>query len=270
MYHNVHYPVAALAEGVVKPPGACSIKYFKWEDVLTWPAVDPETGILASAVTLKPGKFLYLCGSINPSRSFEENEKESGAGTYFESTIKGSLMGSSAAQILTLGTLKHHQWGLIVTDKNGVTRLIGNEDAGADIIIDYTSGQGSASRKTELTWKWLHPQPAPIYSAQAFDIIIGGELLSAGCIQYITGFRVGDPGAPMNDGDTIFTNSGIVNKRVLVIVDGVALPVDDFSGDIDWSTSIDRHVEKAQASNTINFVGAVVDEEVIQIYAYTP
>lgn len=269
MYQNVHYPVAALAEAPVKSPGACSIKYFKWEDVLAWPIIDPQTGILSSAISLKPGKFIYLCGSINPSRSFSENEKDSSAGSYFEITAKGSLAGSNAAQILTLGTLKHHQWGLIITDKNGVTRLVGNEDSGAELVIDYTSGHGSDSRKTELTWKWLHPQPAPIYSAQAFQIVIGGEIMQAGCIQFITSFRVGDPGAPMIDGDDTFIHANLLNKRALVIVDGMALPVNDFSGSVDWSTSIDRHIEKALASNTITFVGDVRDEEVISIYGYT-
>jgi len=269
MYQNTYYPVATLAEGAVKSPGVCSIQYFKKEDVLTWPEEDPLTGMLASAVELKPGKLIYLAGSINPSRSFTETQKDSLAGQYFEMTVKASLSGSTAAHPLTLGTLMHHQWGLIVADKNGVTRLIGNEDACADFVMDYTTGQGSDSRKTELNWKWQHTQPAPIYTATAFGIIIGGIIITAGCITFIKRFEVGAAGAPMNQGDTLYINNLLQNKKILVIVDGKALPVDDFSGDIDWTGSIDRHIEKAFASNTINFVGSVFTDEIIEIYAYT-
>ncbi len=267
MYLNVHYPVAALAEGLVKSPGLCSIKIFRREDVLTWPAFDPETGVLASAITLKPGKLIYLLESTDPSRNFSENQKSGPGGYFVEHTVKATLRGSTAAHHLTLGTLMHHEWGMILKDKDGSTRLIGNQDTAADVLRDYTSGQATDSRKTELTFKWQHPQPAPIYTATAFDIVIGGEILTAGCIQLVAQFEVGASGSPMNAGDTLYINSSLVNKRVLVVVDGFSLPVDDGSGDIDWTGSIDRRVEKATASNTITFVGSVANAEKIYIYA---
>lgn len=267
MYQNVHYPVAALGEGTVKSPGLCYIQIFRREDVLAWPAFDPETGILASAITLKPGKLIYLLTSIDVTRSFSENQKSGPGGYYFEQTIKASLSGSAAAHHLTIGTLVHHEWGMILKDKNGVFRLIGNEDSGADLLMDYESGKGTESRKTELTFKWQHPQPAPIYAATAFDIIIGGATITAGCITFIEAFEVGATGAPMNEGDTLYIKTAIVNKRVLVLVDGMYLPVDDGSGDIDWTGSLDRRVEKTLASNTINFVGSVVNGEKIYVYA---
>lgn len=269
MYHNVHYPVAALGVGVVKSPGLCSIQLFRQEDVLTWPSEDPETGILSSSIVLKEGKLIYLLESIDPSRSFAETQKSSNAGYYFETTVTGSLMGSTAAHHLTIGTLIHHEWGMILRDKNGVTRLIGNQDSGADLLANYTTGQGTESRKTELTFKWQHPQPAPIYTATAFDIIIGGVTITAGCITLVKSFEVGATGSPMNEGDILYINNALVNKKVLVIVDALSLPVDDNSGDIDWTGSIDRHVEKALASNTINFIGSVATGEKIQIYAYS-
>lgn len=269
MYQNTYYPVASLAIAPVRSPGVCYVKYFRKQDVLAWPTVDPQTGLLNSSITLKPGAFLYLCESIDPSRNFSENQKDTLAGPYFDMTIKASLQGSTAAHPLTLGTMIHNQWGLIVKDKNGVTRLIGNEDGGAEFIMDYASGSGSESRKTELTWKWQHTQPAPIYAADAFDIVIGGITITAGCIQFIKRFEVGAAGSPMNQGDLLYINNLLINKKALVIVDRQALPVDDLSGDIDWTGSIDRHIEKADTSNTINFIGSVMDKEIIEIYAYT-
>lgn len=268
MYFNIHYPAASLGEAPVKSPGLCTISLFKHEDVLTWPEIDPQTGMLASGIELKPGKLLYLLDAIDPTKSFSETEKQAFAGNYMDILVKGNLRGSNAAHILTVGTMKQHEWGIIAKDKNGVTRLIGNQDSGADFLYDYTSGNGSESRKTELTFKWQHPEPAPIYQATAFDIVIGGITITAGCITFIERFEVGAAGSPMNPGDLLYINSLIVNKKVLAIVDGKALPVDDFSGDIDWTGSIDRHIEKAFASNTINFVGGVVAEEKIELYGY--
>lgn len=269
MYQNVHFPVAAFAEAAVKSPGLCSVKIFRIEDVLTWPAFDPLTGMLAASLVFKPGKTIYLLESIDASRIFTENQKLENAGRYFEITVNATLKGSTAAHHLTVGTLIHYQWGMLVADKNGVTRLIGNQDSGAEIISSYTSGQGTDSRKTELTFKWEHPQPAPIYTAAAFDIVIGGIIVTAGALTLLYRFQVGAAGAPMNDGDAILVNEGFKNKNLLILADGTGIPIDDFSGDIDWTGSTQRHAEHAPTSNTINFVGNVVGEEIIEIYAFT-
>ena len=268
MFQNIHYPVASFPVGTVKSPGVCSIKYFKREDVLTWPTIDPQTGVINSTVVMKPGKFIYLCESVNPSRAFAESQKDSLAGNHFDITVKGTLSGSAATHPLGVGTMIHHQWGLIVEDKNGVTRLVGSEDAGADFMADYTSGQGTDSRKTELTWKWQHSQPAPIYEANTFSIIIGGLVVTAGCLKKLLQFKVGAAGAPMDASDTTLTNAQFANKRLLILADGVGLPIDYGDGAIDWTGSIERHVEKALASDTCNFIGGVADTETIEIYAW--
>jgi len=72
-----------------------------------------------------------------------------------------------------------------------------------------------------------------------------------------------------DDGDTEYQNNALIGKRVLVVVDGIGLPVDDGTGDVDWTGSVQRRVEKTLAGNRINFVGAVQDEEIVEIFAYT-
>jgi hypothetical protein len=269
LYDNLYMPVTSLPKAPVKSGGLCSIRFFKHEDVLTWPAVDPVTGVCLAAVTLKPGAFQYSAELIDPTRSFEELQKESNAGKFFEMVVKGLLHGSNAANSLATKTMVFHQWGMIIGDRNGISWLIGNQDAGARFIRDYKSGDIRTSRKTELAWRWNHYLGAQVYEAQAFEIILGGLLITAGCIQFIQRFQVGAAGSPMNQGDLLYINGLLANKKVLVVVDGMVLPVDDLSGDVDWSLSIQRRVEKAPASNTINFVGSVVNEEIIEIYAYS-
>lgn len=269
MYQNPYHPVATLMDAPVKTGGICSVRYIKQEDVLAWPEIDPSTGIMTSSITVRPGAYIYLCESISDTRAFDEQQKSSTGGEYFDITVKAGLRGSDAAQILTLQRMKHHQFVLIVTDRNGVTRLIGNEDSGADLFMNYTAGDPQSSRKTELAWKWQHPTTAPVYTAEAFDIVIGGITITAGAIQLIMRFRVGDAGAPMAEGDTVLISSGFTNKYCLVLASGIALPVDDGLGTIDWTGSVERHIEKTLASNTITFIGGVVTGEIIEVYAFS-
>lgn len=259
----------SLPKSVVKSSGLCNIKFFKHSDVLTWPSINPLTGVMDAAVTLKPGAVLYYANTIDNSRSFEENTKSSDAGTYVEMSVSGSLSGIDAQKVLSVSSMIGHQWGVIAEDRNEVNRLIGNEDSGATLSYNYTSGTRSNPRKAEINFKWEHPLPAPIYTAQAFDIIIGGVLVTASSLQLIIRFKVGAPGAPMAEGDTLLINSLLVNKKLLIMIDGMGIPIDDFSGAIDWTGSIQRHAEKALASNTINFIGSVNNEEIVEIYAFS-
>lgn len=259
----------SLAKAPVRTGGFCTLKFCKKSDVLTWPEINPATGVMGTALVLKQGGVFYYAELIDQGRGFDEQQKDSPAGIFFEISVNGSLRGSNASNILSVQSMLNQQWILIVADRNGVTRLIGNEDTGASLAYKYDSGTVTNSRKTDLSFKWQHTLPAPVYDANAFDIIIGGVVVTAGQLTMLLRFKVGAPGAPMNDGDTLLVNEGLKNKRLLILADGIGIPIDDFSGDIDWSGSIDRHAEKALSSNTINFIGAVNLDETIEIYAFS-
>jgi len=275
MYENVFLPVLTLTEApVIKPGGLCTVKFFRWEDVLNWPQIDPLTGIIASSIEMKPGAVIYLCKSNDHGKSFEEEEKQTIAGDFFDINVNAIIPGNTIPNYLSLQTMTYHQWGLIVDDKNGESRLIGNEDSGASFIQKYSSGDAASSRTRSLKWQWQHSNPAPIYTAQAFDIIIGGITITAGCLTFIMRFQVGHMDVfsnppVMNDGDSVLTRAAFINKNLLILADGTALPVDDGSGAIDWTGLINRHIEKTYASDTVTFVGNVVENEIIEIYAWT-
>lgn len=72
----------------------------------------------------------------------------------------------------------------------------------------------------------------------------------------------------MVDGDTVYSNPLLADRHLLFLVTGTALPVDDLTGSIDWSGSIDRHVEKAFNSDSANVVGAVMHNEIVEVYAF--
>jgi len=123
----------------------------------------------------------------------------------------------------------------------------------------------------DLSFPFRSTQPG--YDAgkwgESISTTIGGVLFTFKTLTKIIQFEVGAFDAPMNDGDTEYQNNALIGKRVLVVVDGIGLPVDDGTGDVDWTGSVQRRVEKTLAGNRINFVGAVQDEEIVEIFAYT-
>lgn len=266
---NIYKDVQSLQRSPVETGGLCSIACFKIEDVLTWPTIDPVTSIITNSIQMQVGKTIYLCEAADKGRSFNESSKSDNAGPYVDHRVTAMLSGGhNTANILSLDAMKHHKWGLIIKDRAGFYRLIGNKDAGADFNFTYDSADGSASRKALVQWDWKYPNSAPIYMSQTFTVVIGGVSITTGKLTLIVRFRVGDPGAPMDENDTILTNVGFANKSMLVLADGTALPVDDGSGVIDWAPLITRHIEKVLAGDTITFVGGVTDQEIIEVYAF--
>ncbi len=254
---------------VINPGGLCKIIYFRHEDVLLWPSINPVTGILSDAVQLKVGRLFYYCQATEKERSFSEENKEDGIGSYVEMEVSSRLAGNTSANVLSIDKMRFHRYGIIVHDRNGDQRLIGNEDSGAKFFSQFSTSDISGSRMRQVRWTWQHPLSAPIYQADAFVITIGGVTITAGSLQIIMRFRVGAAGAPMVDAQTLLSNAGFANKNLLVIASGLALVVDDLSGAIDFTGSVERHYEKTFAGSQITFVGGVTDKEIIEIYAWS-
>jgi hypothetical protein len=267
---NVFQPITSLLKAPqIYSGGMCTPIFFKKEDVLAWPDMDPQTGIISSAVQLKPGKSFYLCAAVEKDRTFLEELKYGPEGPYMDISVSGTLAGNTAQNILSAQAMQFSEYGLIVPDRDGNKRLIGNEDSCARFVHSYSSADITTSRKRTLKWSWQNSLPAPIYEAQAFQISVGGIIVTAGTLTLITRFKVGRPGAPMINGGTVYINNGLANKNILVLANGTGLPCDDGSGQIDWTGSIERHIEKTFASNQITFVGGVVQDEIIEIYAFS-
>lgn len=267
-YQNVFGQPSNLASVPPKLGGMCSILYCKWEDVATWPAMDPATGILTSTLQLKPGKNLYLLGATEKDRIFTEAEKTGAEGPYIEMHVTGKIAGYNAATLQNLNLMKHHQWCIIVQERTGDQFLIGDKDTGAAFTFDKTSGDSETSRMVNISFAWQSANTAPTYKAAAFSIAIGGRPYVVSNITFVAAFVVGAVGAPMVDSQTTYTNALLANKKLLLLADGLPLPVDDGSGLINWSGSLVRHAEKTLASATTTIPGGAVQNETLEFYAY--
>jgi hypothetical protein len=270
---NVFAPMQSLQKAPrIYPGGVCSFVIFKREDVESWPGKNPSNSYLDAAVQLKAGKSFYLVAAAEKERTYTEELKYGPEGPYHEINVTSVLGGNTIPNTLSIERMAYSEWGIIAHDRDLITRLIGNEDKCARFFHKYSAGDITTSRKRNLSWTWQHSLPAPIYSASAFVIAIGGVVVTAGTLTLIMRFQVGKPGAPMNDGDTILANAAFANKNLLVLANGIGIPCNDGSGSIDWTippANITRHYEKTFASNTMTWVGAVVQDEIIEIYAWS-
>lgn len=232
--------------------------------------MNPASGVLADAVQLKPGKSFYTIEAIEKDRLLKEEEKMGNEGPFTEHTINFDVAGNSAELLLQINPTRFHRYGVIVKDRDGMQRLLGDEDSGCRLTSNYSSGDIEGTRKWSCSFSWQSQQNAPVYTTAAFTISVGGSSYTVGTLTLVARFVVGDPGA-ITDIDTTFTHALLANKKALYLVDGVALLVDDSSGSIDWTlpqNAIKRRIEKTDASTVITFVHGVVTGETHEIYAY--
>lgn len=243
----------------IKPGGLCKIYFFKIEDVETWPAIHQVDGVIKDSVVLKEGATLYICEATEKDKTFTEAGKESNLGDYMEMQVTTNLAGNTVNNTLGLAAMKYSQFGLIINDRNGEQRLIGNKDAGAKLIFTYTSGDLGSSRYRNLSWKYQHPLPAPIYMGGT--VILDDESNVFSALTLLARFRVGAAGAPMEDGDTIYQNDLLINSQFIWLADGKA--IHQLSDDPDQ-----RYASKTFFSDTITVHGGVTDGEVMEIYKF--
>ncbi len=101
------------------------------------------------------------------------------------------------------------------------------------------------------------------------SVVINDQPVAIRTFKLFARFEVGATGALLDEGDELITHNKLADRNVLVLADGKPLPVDDGSGDVDWTGSIDRRVRKIKSDNELTFVGSVKTSEVIEIYTYT-
>ncbi len=163
MYQNLFTPVQHIRRPQVRPGGYCWLVYTPVENIDIWPSLDPVTGRIASAITLKTGKKWYEAKVVDKDRFFREEARVSDQGHYWEQTISAYIGGNNSAQTLNAGTIPYHKYVVMLKDRDGQIRLLGNEDAGVEILPAYTSGDIDASRRWDYRFVWQHTNPAPIY-----------------------------------------------------------------------------------------------------------
>lgn len=163
MYQNTYLPVQHLRKAPVNVPGVCWIFFFRWEDVQVWPKVDPQNGVINDQLVLKPDTILYALQVTDSGKFLRESEKFSSAGPFVDVQVAGRLVDDTTNNNLSIAAMRNHQFGLLVKERNGLIKLIGDKDSGADLEFDYNSGDGLNARKYSMQFAWESPGRIPIF-----------------------------------------------------------------------------------------------------------
>lgn len=152
-----------LRPAPVSPGGLCWIVFARKSDVAIWPTIDPSSNLAKTAIQLEAGKTWYEFKPVNKERIFTETQKDSPAGPFWDMSLAGYFGGTDVNHILASFIMPFDEFVVMFRDRAGITRFLGNEDAGAFCSQNYTSGDSDNARKIEMLFTWQHTNPATIY-----------------------------------------------------------------------------------------------------------
>ncbi len=243
MYGNVFKPVQGLSEASrIHPGGLCEILFTPWENVLTWPAIDPLTGGISEEIELKPSTVLYTAELNEQTKIFGEETQEASPGHFHQMEVGATLPGNVPGNVLILSTMKYHKFLVIFKSRNGDYRFLGDEDSGAKLSYKYTDGDRDKSRNRDVKFNWSNQNAAPIYLGTLSEIPI--IIASGGSFMFLEAFKV-KAGQPIEPGGSTYSNSDIENKKVFVIINEqkvLSTDVNDMDGD--------RYIDKSLISDS--------------------
>lgn len=124
-----------------------------------------------TAIQLAAGKTWYELKPVNKDRVFSESQKDSPAGPYWEMAITGYFGGTTVNQILASYIMPLDEFVVMFRDRAGITRFMGNEDAGATCVQGYNSGDSDSVRKRTIQFNWQHTNPATVYFGDLTSIL---------------------------------------------------------------------------------------------------
>jgi hypothetical protein len=152
--------------------GWCWAVLIKREDVETWPFINPLTGTITDNLVMKSGTSFYRIQALEKDRYFREGEKNDPGGVYNEVAVNAIVSGNSTQLLLSLQTMRFHEWVILVNDRVDMIRMVGDEDAGARFLRSYDSATLDGQRQHVLQFAWQSQLPCPVY--ESLTVTIGG------------------------------------------------------------------------------------------------
>lgn len=236
---NAWFPVQHMDRPPVEVDGLCYFYFCPVEDVLQWSGINPQTGTITDEIVLKEGKSWLRCNVIEGGRAYTEEQQEDPSGPFLSMKITGFLPGDSPANTYTASAMKYRQFAIVMKERTGIMRLLGNQYAGCDFSQAYTSADINGTRGRSLTFTWQNEDSAPLYlSAVSIDgtIIVppwhqGGGGTQSG---YITKSVQADGVASQSD----YTFPELVgNELLLVCVPPVVMYVSELQDQYTYNIS---------------------------------
>ncbi len=153
--------VLPFSKGLAFNGGFCEWWFTPKNNIQYWPLINPLNQFLDSEPSLISGATWF--GPIkvpNDQLGFDEAQKFSAAGIYYEQKVSGFYPGDSATSRINLENIPYHQMAVVGKMRaGGLFLLIGNEEYGLTFTHDYKSGPGvktTAGADFSFDYQTLH------------------------------------------------------------------------------------------------------------------
>lgn len=160
---NAWLPLKNLDKPPIRVGGICYFYFTPWENVLQWPDINPLTGSCIGDVVLKGDKKWYRCQVINPNKAYTEKHSSSDAGNYMQCEVTGFLPDDQPDIAYSMNEMRYHHFAIVIVERNGIKRLIGDQFYSAYFSYDYDSSDDSGVRGRKISFSWMSQDSAPVY-----------------------------------------------------------------------------------------------------------
>jgi hypothetical protein len=128
-YNNINPSFGPYSKGI------CKILIAPREWVQDAIIKDFETGKVVDAIILTDARQFIELQFTPESYSYEEKPKGSKAGSYYEISLEGIANNITAETLLTLETLRHHEFVAIIFTKDNLQKLVGDNETGLRLVF---------------------------------------------------------------------------------------------------------------------------------------
>lgn len=143
----------------------CYFEYFPKEWLTAPLSIDRSTQQVTGAISLLPDKLPLRADCRYDSVEYAEKPKSSKSGPYMELNLVAEVNKDIPSTSALLLTLKYHELIIIYHDKNGFSKIIGDQDAGMRLSPELTVEKETEGKTFyELTFSMESEYPAPFYT----------------------------------------------------------------------------------------------------------
>lgn len=156
------YSNVILAEGA-HVAGICKLQLAPREWLEENIELDFDTGKITDAVNFIDDRDWLEIELTQESYEFDEKPKSNKSGSFYEISVAGILNKYTADAQQVLETYRYHEFIVLLTDKNNVQRLVGNEEKGMLLQHDHSNKSGAGEERLDVSLLMESEATAPVY-----------------------------------------------------------------------------------------------------------
>ncbi|MGN7786826.1 hypothetical protein ACTJIJ_19995 [Niabella sp. 22666] len=150
---NIYSQISNINKTAPKPGGLCKIQFIAWEQILSWPNLNPYTNTITDDFVFKPGFQVFQLNVAHKDRVFREELKISPQGEYYDQLLACRGAGFNRSNNFILQAMAGGKFVVFFTDKYGDLKILGSQDCGAEFLYNYSSGDSVSTRSVSLQFK---------------------------------------------------------------------------------------------------------------------